>query len=85
MDTFGPINAGIVNRANNKARVVDLEAYRNNRSLGFSAPTSQKRATYDSPELTKHENEAIALGNSGQKQSLGSKLTKGMQWMGLIE
>ena len=85
MDTFGPINKGIVNRANNKSRVIDLEAYRNNRSLGFSTGTSQRRATYDSPELTKHEDEAIALGNSGRKTTMGERLNKGMQWLGLTE
>jgi len=85
MEPFGPIQKGIVNRANNKSRVIDLESYRNNRSLGFSAPTSQKRATYDSPELTKHEDEAIALGNSWKKPTMGERLNKGMQWLGLTE
>jgi hypothetical protein len=85
MEPFGPIQKGIVNRASNKSRVVDLEAYRNNRSLGFSTTTSQKRATHDSPELIKHEDEAIALGNSWKKPTMGERLNKGMQFLGLTE
>lgn len=85
MDTFGPINKGIVNRATNKARVVDLSTYRANREAGFDTGISKRAATYDSPELTKHEDEAIALGNSWRKPTMGEKLGKGMQWLGLTE
>jgi hypothetical protein len=80
MDTFGPINKGIVNRASNPARVVDLSTYRANRESGFGKGISQRAATYDSPELRKHEDEAIALGNSGQKKSVLSRMN---QFLGL--
>lgn len=80
-----PANRGIKDRSANSNRVVDLESYRNNRSIGVSKATSQKRSTYDSPELTKHEDEAIALGNSWKKPTMGEKLTKGAQWLGIIE
>lgn len=85
MDTFGPINKGIVNRATNKARVIDLSTYRANREAGFDAGISKRASTYDSPELIKHENEAIALGNSWKKPTMGDRLNKGMQWLGLKE
>jgi|LauGreDrversion2_2_1035103.scaffolds.fasta_scaffold543950_1 hypothetical protein len=85
MDTFGPINAGIVNRANNKARVIDLPTYRTNREAGFGKGISQRAATHDSPELIKHEDEAIALGNSWKKPTMGERLNKGMQFLGLTE
>lgn len=83
-----PANRGL-NRAGNTPsgsnRVVDLESYRNNRSIGVSKATSQRRSTHDSPELTKHEDEAIALGNSWKKPTMGERLGKGLQWLGLTE
>lgn len=85
MEPFGPIQKGIVNRANNKARVIDLPTYRANREAGFGTQISQRAATHDSPEMRKHEDEAIALGNSWKKPTMGDKLNKGMQWLGLTE
>lgn len=86
---FGPVMKGIAgkapeDRSSNKGRVVDLEAYRNNRYYGFGKATSQRRATHDSPELIKHENEAMALGNShsGNRQST---FDKAMKFLGLTD
>lgn len=85
---FGPVMKGIAgkapaDRSKNTARVVDLEAYRNNRSIGESKARSQRRATYDSPELTKHEDEAMALGNSGAKRK--SVFDRAMDYLGLTD
>lgn len=79
-DDWGPIKSGAINRANDKARVIDLGVYRNNRDLGFSKGTSQRRSTIDTPEMTKHEDKALELGNPEK-----SKLQKGLQWLGLTE
>mgnify|MGYP006281131995 CR=1 FL=1 len=72
-------------RSKDPARVVDLSTYRANRESGFGKRISQRAATYDSPEMTKHENEAIALGNSWKKPTMGDRLNKGLQWLGLTE
>lgn len=72
-------------RANNPARVIHLPTYSANREAGFGKKISQRAATFDSPEMTKHENEAIALGNSWKKPTMGERLNKGLQWLGLTE
>jgi hypothetical protein len=62
-----------------------LPKYRTNGEGGFVKVISQRAATHDSPELTKHEDEAIALGNSWKKPTIGERMTKGMQFLGLTE
>lgn len=88
MDDMGtPSNnhpaAKALDRGSNPGRVVDLTAYRNNRYYDFSPATSQRRSTVDTPEMIKHENEAMAMGNP--KPSISQKISKGMQWLGLTE
>lgn len=88
---FGPVMKGIAgkppaDRSNNSGRVVDLEAYRNNRYYGFGKGTSQRRATHDSPEMIKHEDEAIALGNShSEPQGRAAMFKKAAKFIGLID
>jgi hypothetical protein len=46
----------VPDRSNDKARVIDLSAYR----------TAKVRVEPEEPSFTKHADEAMALGNSGK-------------------
>jgi hypothetical protein len=68
---------GVSDRSGDKKRVIDLEAFRKTKEItGKGIIVSARK---DSPELTKHEDEAMALGNEGRK---GPKLIAGPGWMG---
>jgi hypothetical protein len=85
MDTFGPIDKGIVKRNNvfDEARLYHLDTYAANRAEGFPKSISRRASRMDLPSTTRHENEAMAIANP--KPTLGQKLTKGMQFLGLTE
>ena len=66
-------------RARDPKRVINLDVFRVTKDvLGKGLRVEAKP---DSPELTKHEDEAIALGNSGTERK-GPKLIAGPGWMG---
>jgi hypothetical protein len=59
-----PAFKALKDRGADKARVIDLNVYRVTKDL---LGKGERRAPkFDSPALTKHEDEAIDLGNSGK-------------------
>jgi hypothetical protein len=60
-------------RARNSKRVIDLTSTRYNKRLNGRVQPVEASSTH------KHEDEALALGNSGRK---GPKLIAGPGWMG---
>lgn len=58
-EPFGPIQRGLVSRQFNN--VLDLDASRKVKAATGKAVAIRKAMTPDSPEMTKHEDEAIAL------------------------
>lgn len=49
-----PAHRGLKDRASNKARVIDFNSFK----------TAKVRVEPETPEFTKHANEAMELGNS---------------------
>jgi hypothetical protein len=68
---------GVRDRSNDRKRVIDLETFRKTKEI--TGKGIRVSAEKDNPELTKHEDEAMALGNEGRK---GPKLIAGPGWMG---
>jgi len=68
---------GVSDRSGDKKRVIDLETFRKTKEI--TGKGIRVSATKDNPELTKHEDEAMELGNEGRK---GPKLIAGPGWMG---
>ena len=62
------------------ARVYHLDTYAANRDAGFGKTVSKRAARMDTPDMVRHENEAMAIHDKP-----AGKLTKGLQWLGLIE
>jgi hypothetical protein len=60
-------------KAHDPRRVIDLTATRNSKRLNGKVRPVEASSTH------KHEDEALALGNSGRK---GPKLIAGPGWMG---
>lgn len=61
--------------------VLDLDASRKVKKATGKAVPIRKSSTPDSPEMTKHENEAMALGNPETVKK--SKFDKVMDYLGL--
>ena len=78
-EPFGPIQRGLVSRQFNN--VLDLDASRKVKQATGKAVPIRKNMTPDSPEMTKHENEAMALGNPETVKK--SKFDKVMDYLGL--
>ena len=68
---------GVRDRSKDKKRVIDLETFRKTKEI--TGKGIRVSAQKDNPELTKHEDEAMALGNEDRK---GPKLIAGPGWMG---
>jgi hypothetical protein len=68
---------GVRDRSKDKKRVIDLETFRKTKEI--TGKGIRVSAEKENPELTKHEDEAMELGNSGRK---GPKLIAGPGWMG---
>lgn len=70
-------NRGVSDRSGDKRRVIDLDAFRKTKEIiGKGIIVSLQK---DNPELTKHEDEAMELGNERRK---GPKLIAGPGFMG---
>ena len=70
-------------RANSEARVFHLPTYAANRQEGFPKYVSRRASSMELPSTTRHDNEAMAIANP--KPTMGEKLNKGLQWLGLTE
>lgn len=76
---FGPVQRGLVGKQFNN--VLDLDASRKVKQATGKAVPIKKNTTPDSPEMIKHENEAMALANPVPVKK--SKFDKVMDYLGL--
>lgn len=78
-EPFGPIQRGLVSRQFNN--VLDLDASRKVKQATGKAVSIKKNMGADSPEMTKHEDEAMALTKPVPVKK--SKFNKVMDYLGL--
>ena len=68
-----------------EARLYHLDTYAANRAEGFPKTLSRRASRMDLPSTTKHDDEAMAVGNPETKFGPLQKIKKGAQFLGLIE
>jgi hypothetical protein len=72
--------------SNEEFKVYDFEAAKNMKKRTGRAVAWQKDPVPDSPELTKHEDEAMAVHNEPAKpKKPDSNLTKAAKFIGLMD
>lgn len=71
------------NLSQEQFKVYDFEAAKNMKNRTGRAVAWQKDNKPDSPEMTQHEDEALAIHNEPKKPD--SKLTKAAKFIGLMD